>query len=200
MVFIDGFNLYHAIDNDFRLRQYKWLDVVALAKSLIKPHEQLIETIFFTTIVTWDAEKQVRHRTYIDALQIKGARIIYGEFHKKDVHCKKCGAIFQKYEEKQTDVNIAVELLKQAHADAFDTAIVLSGDSDLIAALRLVRDIYPQKKIAIAIPPGRRAEQLKSVVHFHLKIRAEQIKENQLPATISLPDGNKIISPYQSTV
>lgn len=196
MVFIDGFNLYHAIDNDSRLRPYKWLDVVALAKSLIKPDEQLVETIFFTTIVTWDVGKQIRHRTYIDALQNRGARIVYGEFHKKDVHCKKCGAMFQKYEEKQTDVNIAVELLKQAHADAFDTAIVLSGDSDLIAALKLVREIYPHKKIAIAIPPGRRAEQLKSAAHFHLKIRADQILQNQLPQTIHLPDGHTIISPY----
>ncbi len=200
MVFIDGFNLYHAIDNDFRLRKYKWLDVVALAKSLIKPDEQLVEVVFFTTIVTWDPQKQLRHRTYIDALQTRGARIIYGEFHKKDVHCKKCGAIFQKYEEKQTDVNIAVELLRQAHANTFDTAIVLSGDSDLIAALRLVRDIYPQKKIAIAIPPGRRAEQLKSVAHFHLKIRADQIQNNQLPEIIDLPDGHQIISPYQPIV
>ena len=93
-------------------------------------------------------------------------------------------------------MNIAVELLRQAHTDTFDTAIVLSGDSDLMAALKLVRDIYPQKKIAIAIPPGRRAEQLKSVAHFHLKIRADQILSSQLPNIIELPGGHQIISPY----
>ena len=35
-----------------------------------------------------------------------------------------------------TDVNIAVELLCDAHADAFDTAILLSADGDLTGAVQ----------------------------------------------------------------
>src|SRR5438045_3779105 len=38
-----------------------------------------------------------------------------------------------------TDVNVAVELLKDAFQDAFDVAILISADSDLIAPLAAVR-------------------------------------------------------------
>ena len=196
-VLIDGFNLYHALDDNPKLTSFKWLNVAALARSFLHTNESLVDACFFTTIPTWDPVKEKNLRTYLKALETIGTRSIFGEFHKKIIRCKKCGEFFEKYEEKQTDVNIAVELLRQAQADAFDTVIVLSGDSDLIAAIRLVRGTYPQKKVAIAIPPGRRAEQLKSVAHFHLKIRTEQIQNNQFPTIIDLPEGHRIISPYQ---
>ena len=38
-----------------------------------------------------------------------------------------------------TDVNIAVELLQDAFQDAFDTAILISADSDLIAPIAAVK-------------------------------------------------------------
>ncbi|MGH9629467.1 MAG: NYN domain-containing protein [Bryobacteraceae bacterium] len=41
--------------------------------------------------------------------------------------------------EKMTDVNIAVELLQDAFQGAFDTAILISADSDLIAPIAAVR-------------------------------------------------------------
>ena len=41
-----------------------------------------------------------------------------------------------------TDVNIAVELLHDAHTDLFDTAILVSGDSDLTSAITALRERY----------------------------------------------------------
>lgn len=48
------------------------------------------------------------------------------------------------YEEKMTDVNIAVELLGDAQDDAFDTAIIISGDSDLTPPVRATLSRYPE--------------------------------------------------------
>lgn len=197
MTFIDGFNLYHAIDDSPALRPYKWLNIVGLSKSLLKENEHLEKAHFFTTIVPWSQKKAERHREYIHALEWAGARIILGEFHRKSVQCKLCGKMFEKYEEKQTDVNIAVELMRYAYEDAFDTAIVISGDSDLTSALQLVKDVHPEKRIAVGIPPGRKAKQLKAVSHFSLKILSEHIIKNQLPPVIDLPSGHRIISPYK---
>jgi uncharacterized LabA/DUF88 family protein len=196
MTFIDGFNLYHAIDDAPVLRSFKWLDVVGLSKSLLKEDELLEKAHFFTTIVPWSQEKAERHREYIHALEWAGAKIILGEFHTKSVQCKLCGKIFEKYEEKKTDVNIAVELMRYAYADAFDTAIVISGDSDLTSALQLIKDVHPEKCIAVGIPPNRKAKHLKAVSHFSVKILQEHIIGNQLPARITLPNGHRIISPY----
>jgi uncharacterized LabA/DUF88 family protein len=35
------------------------------------------------------------------------------------------------YEEKETDVNIAIAMIKDAAQDVYDTAILVSGDTDL---------------------------------------------------------------------
>jgi len=195
-VLIDGFNLYHALDGDAKLKRCKWLNVKTLAQSLLKPDEELVDTVFFTTVATWSPEKEKRHRTYLRAVEWSSARVILGEFHKKTVRCKKCNALFTKYEEKRTDVNITVELLRQAHANTFDTAIIVSGDSDLMAAITLVRDQYPGKKLAVAIPPRRKAEQLKSVANFHIKIRRENIEHCLLPPVIDIQGSSKIVSPF----
>ena len=40
--------------------------------------------------------------------------LYYGHYLAKDKRCSSCGAVWQTYEEKMTDVNIAVELLVDA--------------------------------------------------------------------------------------
>ena len=55
----------------------------------------------------------------------------YGSYITKNQRCPNCGAITRTFEEKMTDVNIAVEMLCDAQDNAFDTAIVISADGDL---------------------------------------------------------------------
>ena len=52
-----------------------------------------------------------------------------------------------------TDVNIAVELLGDAQDDAFDTAIIISGDSDLTPPVRATLERYPGKRVIVASLP-----------------------------------------------
>jgi uncharacterized LabA/DUF88 family protein len=47
-----------------------------------------------------------------------------------------------KNEEKGSDVNLALHLLNDAWQDAFDCAVVVSNDSDLAEALRMVKAIH----------------------------------------------------------
>ena len=44
--FIDGFNLYHSIDNNPAFHKYKWLDLFALCRQFLKPVES-IENIYY---------------------------------------------------------------------------------------------------------------------------------------------------------
>jgi hypothetical protein len=41
MFFIDGFNLYHSMDNDPSFRKYKWLNLHTLCEQLLFPNEEL---------------------------------------------------------------------------------------------------------------------------------------------------------------
>ena len=44
-----------------------------------------------------------------------------------------------------TDVNIAMELLVDAQQDKFDTALLVSADSDLTGPILKVRNLFPNK-------------------------------------------------------
>lgn len=61
-----------------------------------------------------------------------------------------------KTEEKGSDVNLAVHLLNDAWHNQYDCAVVISNDSDLAEALRLVKRQH--KKQIILLVPGKPEE------------------------------------------
>ena len=69
-----------------------------------------------------------------------------------------------------TDVNIATELLTDAFQDRFDTAMLISGDSDLTSPIRTVRQVFPEKRVVVAFPPERQSVELAKAAStsFHI--------------------------------
>lgn len=53
--------------------------------------------------------------------------------------------------EKGVDVYLAVDLVRLAAEDAYDVAIVFSGDADLVPAVETVRQVY-KKRVEVAMP------------------------------------------------
>jgi len=164
--FVDGFNLYHALDwfnggkNDEerrKYRKYKWISLRELAKCFVGGNEELVGVDFFTTVPTLDIGKQLRHRLFNRAQECHGVNITHGAFREKWVRCEAvCKGSFSIRIEKQTDVNIALKMLDLAYQDSFDKAILISGDTDLIPAIKLIRERWPKKQIVAIIPIGRR--------------------------------------------
>ena len=75
-----------------------------------------------------------RQRTYLDALSAHSGgtvEVVLGRYQSKTVACRQCGNVWISYEEKETDVNIAVSLVADAAATASDIAMIISADSDL---------------------------------------------------------------------
>jgi len=70
--------------------------------------------------------------------------------------------------------------------DSYDTAIIVSADSDLIPAIKTVKKIYPNKKIGILIPINRTADELKNIVDFYMKIKEKHLKSCQFPNVINI--------------
>lgn len=178
-VFVDGFNLYHALDDNPNFHKYKWLDLAKLARCFVPQTDEIIQVFYFTAYATWAPEKVEKHKTYVRALELKGVKPVFGAFRKKDKLCPKCHKQYQTFEEKQTDVNIAIKLFQTAIADLYDTAIIISGDSDLIPSLEAVKATFPDKRIVIVIPIGRRAEELKLVAHGHMKLKVKHLESCQ---------------------
>jgi len=193
--FIDGFNLYHSIANERRFNKYKWIDLSKLANNFITKKEHIEEIYYFTALTPWSLDKTNRQKIFIKAQELKGTKIVYGEFRKKDRRCRLCKKTYTTFEEKRTDVNIAIYLFKLAIQDKFDKAYIISGDSDLIPSIEAVKTLFPHKQIGVIIPIGRRAELLKQKCDFHMKIKEKHLKSSILPDIIPLKDNKKLVCP-----
>ena len=152
IAFIDGFNFYHSIEQDSTLKQYKWSDLKKLIGTYLGSHEQLTDVYYFSALCNWDNGKRDRHKKYIKALKSTGVKIVLGKFKKKSTRCKICKKRYYTREEKRTDVNIAIHLLQLAYEDSYDTAILMSGDTDLIPSITAMKNRFPEKKVGMLFP------------------------------------------------
>ncbi len=163
IAYIDGFNLYFAF-KEKKWFGFMWLDMTKLAHSLVGPHQDLVAAKYFTSRIINDPDKQKRQSLFLDALgTLPKLSIFYGHYLEEGWICKKCGNLSKIYHEKQTDVNIATELLVDAYQNSFDDAIVISADSDLTAPIKSVCTLFKEKTVLVVFPPGRSSFHLEHV-------------------------------------
>jgi uncharacterized LabA/DUF88 family protein len=193
-VFVDGFNLYHSLE-DIGQARLKWLDLSALVRRFLKPDEMLSSITYFTALTSWDADKQLRHKRYIRALELSGAKIHYGKFKSRGQTCNQCGFKYKIREEKRTDVNIAVFMLVGAIQNEYDTAILISGDTDLIPAIHAVKELHPEKRVGLLFPWKRHTTEMEQAADFFEVIREVDLVACRLPETIRLPSGKYLTAP-----
>lgn len=184
---IDGFNLYHAIA-DLKRPELKWVDLWALSKSFLKTYsEELTNVFYFSAYADHISESVLRCQTaYVQALELRAVKPIMGYFKKKYRKCTACDYKWFSYHEKETDVNIALFLLDLAFKNAFDRALVITNDSDLAPAIRMVRDRFPEKRITTVAPPHSvYNNELIKASSDKTKIRIEHLERCLLPLVVS---------------
>lgn len=194
IAFVDGFNLYHSLQENPAYSKYKWLNIRKLLESYVPPKE-LKEIYYFTALVHWKPDKVSRHKILIRALEQTGVNVVYGEFRKKDRYCNRCKEYYPTFEEKQTDVNIAIHLFRLAIEDRYDTALILSGDSDLLPSIKAVKTTFPSKRVVVIIPTGRRAEELKKTCDQFIKIKERNMAASVFKDPFPLSGGKSLIKP-----
>lgn len=197
VVYVDGFNLYFGLKNA-GFKRYYWLDVAALATSLLKPDQVLAATHYFSARIRDNGRNQAdrkRQNTYLEALVERGVHVQYGHYLEKQRSCRACQSAWLDYEEKMTDVNIAVQMLGDAYEDRFDLALVVSGDSDLTTPIRRVRERFPAKRVIVAFPPQRHSAELKRTASGFLSIGEDKLRTSQLPDPLTKADGFALVRP-----
>ncbi len=88
------------------------------------------------------------------------------------------------YEEKETDVSIAVQLVEDGVQGVFDAALLISADSDLCPAVRSLKRVDPGKRVIAVFPPRRHSEDLWKAADGMIKINDVSIRNSQLPPTV----------------
>ena len=197
--FIDGFNLYHALDDEPKWHKYKWLDLRRLTECYYPKGAHRV--LYFTAVHPGNASRQQRHRDFIRIQRIRGSvEVIHGKFKRRDRYCPLCKGTHTGYDEKQTDVNIATRLFELAARDEYDRAVLVTGDTDLVPAVEAVKRTFPAKEIYV-IPPignrGRWAKELKAVCDGSMHMREQQLASSVLPDPVDLGGGVRLSCPSQ---
>jgi len=192
VTYVDGFNLYFGLKSK-GWKKYYWLDLVELSRQLLKPGQELHGVHYFTSRIRangYNAADMRRQLAYLEALEARaGIQLHYGHFLEKTRECRRCGAKWMDYEEKMTDVNIAVQLLTDAFENRFDTALIVSADSDLTTPVRQVLARLPEKRIVIAQPPGRSSVDLTKAARGYFTVGEAKLRASQLPDEVVRADG-----------
>lgn len=208
--YIDGFNLYYGL-RDSKFQRFFWLDLRALMQKIILPKQQVEYVKYFTARVSGGRpadspafrksreSKRKRQTCFLEALRThdRALQILEGQFLSREVGCRKCGHTWTDAEEKMTDVQIATELLVDGFANRFDTAVIVSADSDLVPPVRALKQSHPHKRVVVAFPPGRNSVELKKEADAQFTISKGQLRKSQMPETIVKADGYELVRPTE---
>jgi len=185
IAYVDGFNLYHGLHEKYH-RRYLWLDLEHLVQRL-RPRDQILAVRYFTALVKDEPAALARQRAYLGALSVhsNAIEIILGRYQTKTMACRQCGNVWTSYEEKETDVNIAVSLVADAAAAASDIALIISADSDLCPAIRTARSLNPGRGMIAAFPPRRSSFEIRTLIPGAFTIAAADVRNSLLPEIVS---------------
>ena len=156
---------------------------------------RLTKVHYFTALVQGPGHQH--QLTYLDALaaHCKLTSLHVGRFQSKRLQCRSCGHTRISYEEKESDVSLAVQLVEDAAVDLFDHALVVSGDSDMTPAIKSVRRIASQKRLVAVFPPRRSSVTLGHAVDATLQIFDRVPERHLLPDTVKADDGTALNRP-----
>ncbi len=202
---VDGFNLYHSLrraQSDLGGAQTKWLDVRRLCEAYLYlfGRDAVLADVFYYSALAHHLEANnpditARHRSFVECLEASGVRVVLSRFKKKTMWCSHCGQNFKRYEEKETDVALATKLFEVCALDACDTAVLVTGDTDLAPSVRRVNTLYPTKRVAFAFPYGRKNKELKQLAPDSFEISSSQYVRYQFVDPYTLPNGRVVQKP-----
>lgn len=205
--FVDGFNLYHSISEAARLlpdRQMKWLDLPNLCSSYLHQigNGAVLSGIhYFTAFADHlhdrNPGKPQRHRAYARALTAKKVTAHISHFRRRRVWSHELDGWVAAYEEKETDVAIACQVLTLAMEDQLEVAVLITGDSDFAPVYRAFSKQFPEKRFIFAFPFARASKELKQLSRDSFTISKEAYAKCQLPDKVRLPSGKYVRIPEE---
>jgi hypothetical protein len=213
-VYVDGYNLYYG-----RLRgtPYKWLDLVALFEALLheqEPHALLSFVRYFSApalarFATNGDAAVLGQQDYHRALERRHAsrlaiQLGAHHFNRAGVMLPRCvpGVQFDrkdrvrvwKVEEKQTDVNIALAMYRDASKGALQQQVLCSNDRDAAPVLRAIREDFPHIRLGVVAPrspsragePRSAARELARFAHWtRHHLLDDELARSQLPPVVT---------------
>lgn len=195
IVYVDGFNFYYGLKGDPKWKRYYWLDIVKFFEKFMKPDQELIKVKYFSARPD-NQEKNARQYAFFQAnMENSRFQLILGKYLKKKITCFNCGNIINTYEEKESDVRIATQIVSDSYEKNCDIAIVVSADSDMIPSVELAKQAG--QKVFIYFPPNHYSSNLAALAKGHpiqLSKYESRFRQSLLPDVVHLKEKNYDLS------
>ncbi|HEX6573598.1 MAG TPA: NYN domain-containing protein [Gemmatimonadaceae bacterium] len=138
-IFVDGTNFQYGA---YTLLGQRYLDVPHLARRIAKqlepqePGHILVKLHYCTAPITATegAQFEVQKRFFAAVREAHSTSLHLGR------HDALKGAQRGSHEEKQTDVNVAIHAIQGLYQDRYETAMIVSGDTDLVPAFKMIKE------------------------------------------------------------
>ena len=193
--YIDGFNFYHGLKAKGR-KKYYWLAVVTLFEKFLQEGDELGRLYYFSAEPKHNRPKQRQSQFFSANRSNKKFKLVLGKFIEKEIELSD-GTIHTTFEEKETDVNIAVQMIEDVVFGNCEKSILVSGDNDLAEPIRFISKHNPDHKVGIIFPPERFSNLLMELSGFHIpSSRYEaRMKNSLLPDEVKMTNGGKVYRP-----
>jgi uncharacterized LabA/DUF88 family protein len=205
IAYVDGYNLYHG-----RLKHtpFKWLDLGGLLGSILRvqsPSTELMAVKLFTASIKARYARRgqasvVAQNTYHRALIARGVQIIQGRFtlYPERVPRYSLGKPPNRDDrlevwllgEKQTDVQLALHVYRDAVSGTCEQVLLCTNDSDLAPAIEFIKSDCPKATVGIVLPrppelKASKSKTLQDLAHWTRDhILDEELAANQLPERV----------------
>ena len=193
-LYVDGFNLYYRA---LRRTPFKWLNLRKLAETLF-PDDTIHQVCYFTALLDArpdDPGQPRRQLVYLRALAtLPGFEPYYGTFRSgtkwrplaKPVPGLPAQVLVRNSEEKGSDVNLATRLLVDGFNTAYEQAVVVTNDADLVGAMRYVREDLGLR--VTLVNPDRRnrsPRDLSNAATYVKRLWMSHLRASQFPDTLT---------------
>ena len=202
---VDGFNLYHTLKRAHKPPHNKasrWLDLTTLCSHCLPiiGKETKLSGVYYISALASHLKRTnpgvtVRHQNYIRCLEDSGVTVRLNRFKKKSVWCHNCQTKILKHEEKETDVMLATTLFELFYTNVCDTAVLVTGDTDLAPAITTGKRLFPDKRIIFAFPFGTQTSDMKKLAPGSFSLSPDMYAKAQFPDPFTLSDGSVITKP-----
>ncbi len=191
-VYVDGLNLYYG---SLKRTPFRWLDLRRLCGALLPRHDVERIKYFTARIVALPADPDgpTRQDTYLRALRtLPDLEIYFGHFLSHTVTMPLAQPVpglpalvrVIRMDEKGSDVNLASHLLHDGHLQRYEMAVIVSGDSDLLAPVTFVMNDL-KRPVGVLNPQKRTCWVLANQATFYKHIRNGVLAASQFPPTLT---------------
>ncbi len=204
---VDGFNVFHSLKRASQDigsgASTRWLDLHGLLASYLPlfGREARLGTIFyFSALAHYLSPSKPgvvqRHLLYIDALKSTGVQPVMGRFKEVNpVKCRTCGSKVRRREEKESDVAIGVKLLERCVRNEAEIVVLVTGDTDLVPAVRTALALFPRMQVNCIFPYRRKNNELARVASGSFNISKENYLNHQFESPLTLRSGRELLRP-----